>query len=50
MVEREVFLLKPEHQYHLYQRRECLIGPNDEKKGDYYLNPCLTQFKDELEF
>ena len=26
MVEREVILMKPNHQYHLSQRRECVYG------------------------
>ena len=26
------------------------VAPNHAKNGDYYVNPCLFQFKDELEF
>ena len=44
------FLTKSKHQYHLSQREECVYGANDEKKGDYYANPCLSQLKDELQF
>ena len=26
------------------------MGPNHEKKRDYYMNPCQSQLKDELRF
>ena len=26
------------------------VVPYHERRGDYYVNPCLSQFKDELEF
>ena len=33
----------------IYHNKEnVFIGPNHEKKGYYYVNPCLSQWKDEL--
>ena len=31
-------------------RRMCLTIPNHEEKGDYYMNPCLSQLNDVLQF
>ena len=50
MVEREVFLLKPKHQNRLSQQENLFIVPNHEKNGYYYVNQCLSQLKDELQF
>ena len=50
MVEREFFLMKPKHQYHLPNKEEMFMVPNHKKKGDNYLNPCLSQLRDELQF
>ena len=47
---KDIFLMKPKHQNHLSQGGECFMVPNYEKKGDYYVNPCLTQLNDELQF
>ena len=48
MVESVVFLMKPKHHYNLSQRGECVYVPNHEKKRDFYVNPGLSQIKDEL--
>ena len=29
-------------------KRMCFMVPNQENKGDYYVNPCLPQLKKEL--
>ena len=50
MVIREVFLMKPTHQYHLSYRGECVYDAQSWKERHYYLNPCLSQLKDELQF
>ena len=50
MVRQQVFLMKPKWQYHLSQWGECDYGAQSWKKGDCYVNPCLSQFKDELRF
>ena len=51
MVEREVFSLKPKHQCRLPQWEECVYGAQSwKKKEDCYVNPCLSQLKDELLF
>ena len=47
MVERDVFFMKPKLQYHLSQREECVCVPNHEKKGDYYVNLCLSKSMNE---
>ena len=47
---REVFLMNPKHQYHLFHWRECVYVAQSEKKGDYYVNPSLSQLKVELQF
>ena len=46
MVIREVFPMKPKRQYHLSQRGECVYDAQSWKKGGYYVNPCLSQLKD----
>ena len=43
MVEREVFSMKPKHQYHLSQEKNVSMVPNNEKTGDYYVNLCLSK-------
>ena len=50
MVIREVSLMKPKHQYHLSQWGECVCDSNHEKKGDYYVNVCLSQLEDIHQF
>ena len=42
MVEEEVFLLKPKHQYHLPHKENMFMEPYQEMKGDYSVNPCLS--------
>ena len=50
MAKREVLLMKQKHQYRLFQLGECVYGPNHENKGDYYVDPCLSQLIDEFWF
>ena len=50
MVTREVLLAKPKHQYHSSQWGVHVYDANHEKKGDYYMNLCLSKSKDELQF
>ena len=50
MVERKVFLMKSKHHNYLSQQGEYDHGAQNEKKGDDYVNPCLSQLKDELQF
>ena len=48
MAESEVLLIKPKHQF-VYPKKEIVfMVPNHEKKGDYYMNPCLPHLIDEL--
>ena len=42
MMEREAFLTKPKHQCHLSNEENEFMVPNQEKKGDYYENMCLS--------
>ena len=49
-VDREAFLIKPKHQYRLSQWVECGYGAQSRKKGDYCMNPCLSQLTDEHYF
>ena len=50
MVEKEAFLVKPKHQCHLSYWVEWVFGTNHEKKGDYYVNPSLSQLRKEVKF
>ena len=45
MVEREVFLMTPEDEYHLSQQGEWICGAQSSKEGDYYVNLCLSNWK-----
>ena len=47
---RNVFLMKPMYQYHSTNEENVLMVPNHENKGDYYVNPFLSQLKDVLQF
>ena len=42
MVERDVFLMKPKHQYHYPNEESVLRVPNHEMKGDYDVNLRLS--------
>ena len=33
---------------HLSQWGECVYGPSDEKKGDFYMNLCLSQLTEKF--
>ena len=48
MVGSEVFLMKLKHQFIYRKNENVFIVPNHGKKGDYYVNPCLTQLTDEI--
>ena len=48
MVEKEVFLIKPKHQFIYPNGENEFVWPNHENKGDYYMNPCLSQLENEL--
>ena len=50
MIEREVFLVKPKNQCHLFQWGGVFMVPNHEEKGDYYGHLCLSQLTDKLWF
>ena len=50
MVEREVFLMKAKHKYHLSNEENVFMVPNHEKKGDCYVNLCLSQLNDGVRF
>ena len=50
MVEIEVFLLYPKQQIVYHNKGNVFILPNHEKKGDYYVNPCLSHLKEKLRF
>ena len=39
MVEREVFLMKPQYQFIYPNKENVLMVSNHEKKRDYYVNP-----------
>ena len=41
MAKKEVFHMKPKHQPLLSQQGEYVMMLNHEKKGEYYVNPCL---------
>ena len=45
---KRLFSWKPKLQYHLSQWGECIYVPNQEMKGDCYLNPYLSQLANEL--
>ena len=48
MVEKQASLVKPKHQNRLPNKENVIIVPNQEKKGGYYVNQCLCQWKYEL--
>ena len=50
MVERDAFLTKPKHEYHLSKWGERIYMPNREKKGDYYVKTRLSKSADEHYF
>ena len=48
MVERDIVLMKPKHQYHFSNEKNVFTVPNDETEGDYDVNPSLRQLENEL--
>ena len=42
MVESEAFFMKPKHQFIDPNEENAFMVPNHEKKGDYYVNSCLS--------
>ena len=49
MMGRKAFLMKPMHQCHLSQWGECIYGAQSWKKGNYYMHPCLSQLKNNID-
>ena len=50
IVESEVFLIKPKHQFIYPNEENKFMVPNHEKKEDYYMNPYLSQLTYKLWF
>ena len=50
MTEGKAFLTKPKHPFTYPNEQKKFIVPNYEKKGDYYMNPCLSKLTNELWF
>ena len=48
MVGSEAFLTKTKHQFIYPKVENEFVALNHLKKGDYYVNPCLPQLKNEL--
>ena len=48
MVEREVFLMKPNINTIYPNEKNAFMVPNHENKGDYLMNPCLSELIGEL--
>ena len=42
LVEREVFLMKPKHQFIYPDEKNEFMMPNHEKKEDHFVNPHLS--------
>ena len=49
MIEKEIFLMILKHQYHLSNEENLFMVPDHDMKGDYYVNLCLSQLKDEFQ-
>ena len=45
MAEREVFLMNPMHQFIYPNEEKEFVVPNHLKRGDYYVNLCLSNWK-----
>ena len=45
MVEKDAFLMEPKHQFICTNEENEFMVPNHYKKGDYYLNPSLSNWK-----
>ena len=48
MVEKQVFHMNQSIEIVYPNKENMFMVPNHEKKGDYYVNPCLSQLKGEL--
>ena len=48
MAEKDVFLMKPKHQYIYPNEENVFTAPNHEMNGDYDANPCLSQLENKL--
>ena len=48
MAQKEVFLMKLKHQLIYHNELNNFVVPNQQKNGDYYVNSCLSQLKNEL--
>ena len=49
-MERKAFLANQKHQHRVSQRDEQDYSANNERNGDYYEYPSLSQFTNELSF
>ena len=50
MVEREVFLWNQSTNIIYPNEENVFLVPNHDKKGDYYVNPYLSQMEDKIHF
>ena len=50
LVKRKAFTMKPNINIINPNEENVFMIPNHEKNGDYYVNPCLSQLKYELQF
>ena len=48
IIEGKAFLMRRKHQFIYPNKENKFMDPNHEKKGDYYVNPCLSNLMDEL--
>ena len=48
MAERKAFLVNPKRQYHVSQCGEHDYNADNKRNGDYYENPSLIHFTEEL--
>ena len=48
MLGRDVFLMKPKHQFFYIKEENDFMVPNHWKKGDYYVNSSLSNWKTNL--
>ena len=48
MVTSEHFFMKLKHQFIYSNKENVFMVPNHEMRGDYYVNPCLSQLTDKL--
>ena len=49
MVGSEVFLKEPKHQFIYPNEDDVFVALDHETKRNYYVNPCLSQLKDDFD-